>query len=159
MPCITIKTVKTLKIVLYIFGFLYPKFSSSLPKYVEFWFNPLNAELNPICHLLTLVGAHHTLHVSRIRVNCGNAVSFTISETTSTPPLLPRSLHAGWCTSDPQHVLDLINDVLGCSDTHIQHSLLQELQNFKDLSGFKKYCNVLLQLFFSLLFHLCTRDI
>ena len=30
--------------------------------------NPLNAELNPICHLLALLGAHHFLHVSRIRV-------------------------------------------------------------------------------------------
>ena len=29
--------------------------------------NPLNAELNPICHLLALL-AHHFLHVSRIRV-------------------------------------------------------------------------------------------
>jgi hypothetical protein len=29
--------------------------------------NPLNAELNPICHLLAL-GAHHILHVGRIRV-------------------------------------------------------------------------------------------
>jgi len=32
-------------------------------------FNPLNAELNPICHLLALLGAHRILHVSRIRVN------------------------------------------------------------------------------------------
>jgi hypothetical protein len=32
-------------------------------------FNPLNAELNPICHLLALLGAHHILHVSWIRVN------------------------------------------------------------------------------------------
>jgi hypothetical protein len=32
-------------------------------------FNPLNAKLNPICHLLILLGAHHILHVSRIRVN------------------------------------------------------------------------------------------
>jgi hypothetical protein len=31
-------------------------------------FNPLNVELNPICHLLALLGAHHILHVSRIRV-------------------------------------------------------------------------------------------
>ena len=30
--------------------------------------NPLNAELNPICHLLALLGAHHILHVSRERV-------------------------------------------------------------------------------------------
>jgi len=31
-------------------------------------FNPLFAELNPICHLLALLGVHHFLHVSRIRV-------------------------------------------------------------------------------------------
>ena len=31
--------------------------------------NPLNAELNPIRHLLALVGARHIVHVSRIRVN------------------------------------------------------------------------------------------
>ena len=31
-------------------------------------FKGLNAELNPICHLLALLGAHSILHVSRIRV-------------------------------------------------------------------------------------------
>ena len=31
-------------------------------------FNPLNVELNPICHLVTLIGVHHFLHLSRIRV-------------------------------------------------------------------------------------------
>ena len=30
--------------------------------------NPLKAELNPICHLLALLGAHHILHVSGLRV-------------------------------------------------------------------------------------------
>jgi hypothetical protein len=30
-------------------------------------FNPLNTELNPICHLLVLLGAQHILHISRIR--------------------------------------------------------------------------------------------
>ena len=30
--------------------------------------NPLNAQLNPICHLLALLGAHHILYVSWIRV-------------------------------------------------------------------------------------------
>ena len=33
-------------------------------------FNPLKPELNPICYLLALLGAHHFLHVSRIRVKC-----------------------------------------------------------------------------------------
>ena len=28
-------------------------------------FNPLNAEFNPICHLLALLVAHHILQVSR----------------------------------------------------------------------------------------------
>jgi len=31
--------------------------------------NPLNAKLNPTCHMLALLRAHHILHVSRIRVN------------------------------------------------------------------------------------------
>ena len=30
--------------------------------------NPLNAELNPICHLLALLGANPIFHVSRVRV-------------------------------------------------------------------------------------------
>ena len=38
--------------------------------------NPLNTELNPICHLLAVLGAHHILHVSRIRVKC--VYSFTV---------------------------------------------------------------------------------
>jgi len=32
-------------------------------------FNPLNAELNPICYLLALLGAHHIFHISGIRFN------------------------------------------------------------------------------------------
>jgi len=31
-------------------------------------FKGLNTELKPICYLLALLGAHHYLHVSRIRV-------------------------------------------------------------------------------------------
>ena len=31
--------------------------------------NPLNAELNPIYHLLALLGAHHIFHISWITVN------------------------------------------------------------------------------------------
>jgi hypothetical protein len=36
---------------------------------IRYYINPLNAELNPICHLLALLVAHHILHVSRITVN------------------------------------------------------------------------------------------
>jgi len=40
------------------------------PLNVKIWteVNPLNPELNPICYLLALLGAHHFLHLSRIRV-------------------------------------------------------------------------------------------
>jgi hypothetical protein len=37
--------------------------------YIQEFFNCLNAKLNPICHLLALVGAHHILHISRVRAN------------------------------------------------------------------------------------------
>jgi hypothetical protein len=33
-------------------------------------FNPLNAELNPICHLLALLIGATIVVVSRLRVNC-----------------------------------------------------------------------------------------
>ena len=33
------------------------------------YINPLNTELNPICHFLALLGTHPILHISRIRVN------------------------------------------------------------------------------------------
>jgi hypothetical protein len=41
--------------------------------------NTLNAELNPIFHLLALLGAHHIIHVSRIRVKF-RKVNFLICE-------------------------------------------------------------------------------
>jgi len=35
---------------------------------MHYMINPLNAELNPICHLLALLEVRHILHVSRVRV-------------------------------------------------------------------------------------------
>ena len=44
-------------------------------------FKHLNAKLNPICHLLPILGAHHTLHVSRIRVKlCSCARGATVNQ-------------------------------------------------------------------------------
>jgi len=39
-------------------------------------FNPLNAKLNPICPLLTLLGDHHILHVSKLRVKVKSCNAF-----------------------------------------------------------------------------------
>ena len=39
--------------------------------------NPLNAKLNPICHLLALLEAHHILHVGRVRVKKARSCAST----------------------------------------------------------------------------------
>jgi hypothetical protein len=43
-------------------------FAASVFRVAPSWINPLNAKLNPICHLLALLGAHPILHINRIRV-------------------------------------------------------------------------------------------
>jgi hypothetical protein len=44
-------------------------------------YEPLNAKLTPICHLLALL-AHHILHVSRIRGNnCSDGINHDDSDT------------------------------------------------------------------------------
>jgi len=45
-------------------GNIYIRHTLPLPNTI----NPLKRELNPVCYLLALLGAHHFLHVSRIRV-------------------------------------------------------------------------------------------
>jgi hypothetical protein len=49
----------------------------SHPAEMCYYFNPLSAELNPIFHLLALLGAHHILHVGRIRVKMGHGFFLT----------------------------------------------------------------------------------
>jgi hypothetical protein len=49
---------------------------------IKYELKPLNAELNPICHLLALLGAHPILHVSGIKVkhcSTGQGISETFN--------------------------------------------------------------------------------
>jgi hypothetical protein len=46
---------------------------------------PSKTQLNPICHLLALLGAHHILHISRIRVKVGSKMAIAASA-----PVLPN---------------------------------------------------------------------
>ena len=52
--------------------------------YIQEEINPLNAELNTIFHLLALLGAHHILHVSGLRVtsilNSGDASYHSVQD-------------------------------------------------------------------------------
>ena len=47
--------------------------------FLKIHLNPLYVKLNPICHLLILLGAHHNIHVCRVRV----------SQVDSFPPVSP----------------------------------------------------------------------
>jgi hypothetical protein len=67
-------------------------------------FNILNAELNPICHLLALLGAHHIFHVSGLRVKRLRKVSTTetltyIDETNKTLPIPVAARSKAWVCS------------------------------------------------------------
>jgi len=42
--------------------------------------DPSKAELNPICHLLALLGTHHILHINRIRVKAKTKQEFQKSK-------------------------------------------------------------------------------
>jgi hypothetical protein len=57
--------------------------------------NPLNAELNPIRHLLALAGGHHFVDASRIRVNiffkCFVSLKFEILRNLTKWPFYPGS--------------------------------------------------------------------
>jgi len=52
-----------------------PKPTRAVEAWGQKYFNPLNAELNPICYLLALLGAHHIFHVSGLRVKL-NSLKF-----------------------------------------------------------------------------------
>jgi hypothetical protein len=67
-----------------------------------FEINPLNAKLNPICHLLALLGAHPILHVSRIRIKGINILT-ELSEKSSLTLYqeiifyFDRRMYTEWC--------------------------------------------------------------
>ena len=56
-------------------------------------FKGLNPQLNPICHLLALLGAHPILHVSRIRLNLFLIISSILCKTRSRFFDVRKSMH------------------------------------------------------------------
>jgi hypothetical protein len=58
-------------------------------------FNTLNANLNPIFHLLALLGAHHVLHINRIKVKCLGCEIFCENEKDSQQKLSRVCSNAG----------------------------------------------------------------
>jgi len=59
------------------------------------FFNPLNAELNPIRYFLALLGAHHILHVSRIKVNLGAYWIILVQDRDKWRAVLKRLMNIG----------------------------------------------------------------
>jgi len=88
--------------------------------------NPLNAELNPILHLLALLETHHILQVSRIRVN----VVFTENREISSPlrVLPPKSYQRHWKPADKvklMNYLTILSLDINFQRTHITVRLTQ----------------------------------
>ena len=81
------------------------------------WFNPLNAELIPICRLLALLEAHYILHISRIRVKSKRNQLANREKIQPVYRKQTTSLQSG----DQTH-LDLRNRTLGMCQ-QIQHSI------------------------------------
>jgi hypothetical protein len=57
--------------------------------------NPLNTELNPICHLLALLGAHHIPHISGVRDNVRKLHTSLGSQTMFTNDKYERFMSSG----------------------------------------------------------------
>ena len=74
--------------------------------------NPLNAGLNPICHLLALLGAHLIPHVIRIRVN-------------TIPKYIPKSTNLSLSFRFP-HQNSVCISLLPISVTRAAHIILPE---------------------------------
>jgi transposase len=58
---------------------MFDYFSKICPE-ISIFMDPLNPELNPICHLLALLGAHHIFHVSVLRVKNLTSTMGTLHE-------------------------------------------------------------------------------
>jgi hypothetical protein len=70
--------------------------------------NPLNAELNLICHLLALLGALPILHVSRIRVK-----NKCITKPHRNKILIIGGSHSRCCATEPLTSLGTTFEVMG----------------------------------------------
>jgi len=80
--------------------------------YPGYGFNPLKPELNPFCHLLTLLWAHHIFHISRIRfkVQISRTKLFQIKPT--------------WCTLLLYYIYFNFSTCFGQLCAHHQEDLL-----------------------------------
>ena len=106
-----------------------------LGRLVEFRFNPLNTKLNPICHLLALLGAHHILHFSRIRVKVPPGTT-SPSITTHTPS--GQRNCASWA-SQPQKSVTLLPCPGGRTTKSMKHSISNMFRFFMTICTEKKF--------------------
>jgi hypothetical protein len=71
-----------------------------------YFINPSNAQLYPICHFLVLLGAHHVLHVSGLRVKCSCSLIYTSQAQDNSHLLYVTSTRQfpPFCTSQAQDI-------------------------------------------------------
>ena len=91
-------------------------------RYRILFFNPLKAKLNPICHLLALLGAHHIVHVSRIRIKEAN---YHLSNAS----LLYRTLPAATCFGSHKHNIRRYKTVER-GNVHHENTIIRKISAF-----------------------------
>ena len=79
--------------------------------------NPLNTKLNPICHLLALLGAHHILHVRRVRVN--NTTEGQNNNDLSLTHILPHKQSIEIYHQNIRSLRNKMNEIITCIITHL----------------------------------------
>jgi hypothetical protein len=90
--------------------------------------NPSNAKLNPICHLLALLGAHHILHISRIRVN----IQSTLRAAPDLCKIVSLAVLIG--SNGNSHTFSVQSDM--CTCTHFLHTVVRLVgQNKKKMDS------------------------
>jgi hypothetical protein len=92
--------------------------------------NPLNADLNPICHLLALLGAHPILHISRIRVNVLSTTYMCLADDFR---LLQNKLFEITCYLHEMPVdrsMQMLFDQ--CTGTPCAHAILEAIRSSND---------------------------
>ena len=94
--------------------------------------NPLNTQLNPICHLLALLGAHHILHVSRMRVNWCQSLHLFFGR-----PNIPAPLSPAVSVQSSSHIntAALFNTASKVTPTGIELNTSDQITVFKNCSN------------------------
>ena len=132
---------------------------------IEKIINPLNTKLNPICHLLALLGAHLILRVSRIRVKSLKSKNTGGYDETSTHIL---KLNTPYIISLLTYICNAVLNTSTFPD-RLKYAIIkpifkkgddQDITNYRPISLLTSFSKVIEKLIYARLFdHITTNSI